>query len=329
MYSKYFMEKMVKIIPDVTTSIKKVDEICSTLFSGAFMAAMIYLSFSVVLSILLIIFKSLSGYVPEWILWIPFYIYGGILTVVAIIGMLATSKKMKENLPFQEILFKVSRISGYMTGTFLYEPINQISLMFFSNNDKKVTSLGVTAVFMFFTFSLYTYYLAKSNTFTLVGGEQKIEESYAMSKIQNEYYESMLSEKYEILNPVISSDQITAPFLKVFIPVFRNESEIRTAICGNYVKDPNLNSDDNKTQKRLFNIGCYNKYHQIFVNDSLIQVELFSHRHHNMSEFGVVGYIPTANFKIGKNKLTIVKLKNENGDRFKEDFIPFWFAPER
>jgi len=326
MYSKYFMKKIVEEVPDVTTSIKKVDAICSTLFSGAFLASMIYVSMALILSILLLMFKLLSGYVPEWILWIPFYIMGAIMAVLTILGMIGSSKKMKENLAFQKIYYKITRITGKITGTFLSQPISQISLMFFSNNDKKVNSLGVTGAFMLFTFILYTFYLTKSNTIILINGDRKVEEKYAMSNVVNEYYEDLLSEDYEILNPVIPSDQVTTPFLKIFIPVFSNESEVQTSFCGDYVDDDNLNFDENKTQKRLFYIGCYNSYHQVFVNDSLYQVELLRHRHSHMSEFGVVGYIPTSNFKVGKNKLTIVKLKDEKGERLREDFIPFWFA---
>jgi len=326
MYSKYFMEKIVEVIPDVTTSIKKVDAICSTLFSGAFLASMIYISFALIFSVLLLILKLFSGYVPEWILWMPIYIYGSLITVLTIVGMIGSSKKMKENLAFQKIYYKITRFSGKVTGSFLSQPISQISLTFFSNNDKKVNSMGVTAVFMLFTFILYTFYLAKSNTIVLIDGERKVEEKYAMSNVVNEYYEDLLSEDYEILNPVIPSDQITTPFLKIFIPVFSNESDLQTSFCGDYVDDDNLSFEENKTQKRLFNIQCYNNYHQIFVNDSLYKVELLRHRHSHMSEFGVVGYIPTSNFKVGKNKLTVVKLKDEKGEHFREDFIPFWFA---
>lgn len=327
MYSKYYMKKMVEHLPDVTTSIRKVDAICSTLFSGAFLAAMIYISLAIILSVLLLIFKLLSGYVAEWILWIPFYLFGGMFAILTILGMIGQSKKMKENIAFQEVYYKVARATGLFTGSLLYEPINQISLMFFSNNDKKVNSLGVSGVFVLFTFILYTTYVVKSNTGILVDGERKIEESYAMSKIEGNYYEELLSDGYEILSPVISSDQISSPFLKVFIPVFMNESEIQTTFCGDYVKDSNLSMDDNKSKRRMFQIQCYNKYHQVFINDKLMKVDLFSHRHKNMGEFGVLGYIPTTDFKIGKNKLTVVKLRSPKGERFREDFIPFWFAP--
>ena len=46
----------------------------------------------------------------------------------------------------------------------------------------------------------------------------------------------------------------------------------------------------------------------------------------NEKDFGIVTYIPTDNFRKGKNELRTVKLETPAGEIYEELVIPFWFS---
>ena len=140
-------------------------------------------------------------------------------------------------------------------------------------------------------------------------------------------YENNLFEMNErILTTVIESERIEGNTMKVFVPIFENEEPIYEGLCGEYEADDELSRDENRPLKRAFYLNCYHEYHRFYVNDNLYQPELMKYEHPNKGEYGILTYLPTDNFKIGKNMLRVEKLKNKEGEVYRTMNVGFWYS---
>lgn len=325
-FSKIYVRKFTALLPKVKDTIQEVDKICSTLFAGAFAFLMMYSMMSFVITVLLIIYNLLLNVTTSDVL-MPF-VYGiqVIFAGIVILSMIANMERFRENEQFQNRYFVVAKYFSYFMSPFFFKPINQITMTFFSSYEKGKSSLLLPTSFFLIAMTLSMTHIQKSNVRHLIIGGKSELPFFRKNKVYPEFYEEQHSEKKRILNPIIPSDQITGAFLKIFIPVFDNESFIEENFCEPYKNDDSKNRFTNRRLKREQMIFCYQKYHQIFINDSLYQVDFLTHDHSYNEEFGILGYIPTNDFQKGKNEVRIVKLETPEGTIYDELTIPFWFS---
>lgn len=328
LYSPYFTKKLIKLLPKVTDQIKRVDEICSTLFSAAFSFLMMGGMFAIAAAIYLLIYNVLLIFIDAKILNYGVYALGGLFILFSIVGTLSSIKWFKNSEAYQNFFFKFNLLFNILSFNIFFKPANMMMTTFYSNYKKGESSLILPISFFTIGMFLTVYYVFNSNITYMLGkynlpevGILEKNKSYAFN------YENQLKKGEAILYPTIPSDQIESPFLRVFIPVFKNERFIQKTFCAPYEEDDSKSEEVNNRLKREQKLDCYKKYHQVFVNDSLYQVnEFMKHDHPNNEEFGIIGYLPTNHFKFGKNNLRIVKLKNKEEEVYDEFNIPFWFS---
>jgi len=77
-------------------------------------------------------------------------------------------------------------------------------------------------------------------------------------------------------------------------------------------------------------ITCMTGFFRLTLNDSIIaQPGWMFHEHPVVGSPGVVAYLPTANFKSGKNVLTVQIPSSVNPDSLRlYGQVPFWFGPK-
>lgn len=323
MYSPFYTRKMVDSLPTIPETILSVDELCSTLFSSAFVFLMIYGSVSLLGIPLIFLYNFLSEFVPPIILNIPLYVFGALALLVSLMGTFNFIEKFKQNEKAQNFFFNISKYFNRFNPFSKY--INQIMMTFMTNSEKGKSRFLLTMMFLLCAMTLSLTHFRTSNISILIKGKGGDNSFFQANRMYPSFYENQYLEGKEILNPIISSDQITGKFLSVFIPIFKNESFIREALCETYVSDSTKSDDDNRKIEKEQRVFCYRKYHQVYVNDSLYQIELLHKNHMNKDEFGLVGYIPTDDFQIGKNILEVVKVQDDKGTIFQRTEIPFWF----
>lgn len=324
-YSPVYVKTFTSDLPKVRDSIKKIDDICSSLFAGAFGFLLMYGTCALTLSILLLVYNLLLPYIPKGILLGLAYGLGLILSAFVVFSILISMKRFHKNEKLQTNFAKISKYFGYIISGVFYKPTNQLMMTFYSNHKKnKSSSPFMTIAFITIAIGFTLYHIRTSNIRYLIHKGQTEEPYHRSNWVYSSFYENQMNHK-PIIHPIIESDQIHSSFLKVFIPIFKNEDFIQDNICGEYQSIDSLDDQQNRSRKRIFELDCYSQYHQIFVNDSLYKVEFLSHRHPNNNEFGILCYVPSHHFKLGKNEVRTVKLKNNKQELYEELTIPFWY----
>ena len=319
-YSKIYTEKMLSILPKLEDSIKKVDELCSVIFSAAFTFLLMYTYIGLLASVYLLIFNMLSSYVSIYILLIPLGFLVVVLLVQMVVTTIANIKSNKSKKKLQIWNFKIVKFSSILLYGPIYKSILQV-LMIFGSNFKKKKSL-VYLIFLFLISGIFVarVQLDKTNIPYLVAKDSYFDST----RVNSNYYETENENNTFLLTPEIESDRTTSNLLKVFIPIFSNEEKMRENICDDFVEDSNKSRVEQRQDRRLNDLDCFNKYNVVYVNGEKIPVDYLKYEHPRTKQFGVLGYVTLSNPKIGMNTITIKKEYDEQ--HIEEWSIPFYYS---
>ena len=144
------------------------------------------------------------------------------------------------------------------------------------------------------------------------------------SIVESQYYESSNQNNNFLLTPEIESDIIESKYVKIYIPVFKNERKMRDEFCGVFETDDNNSRSVRRKNQREHTLECYHKYNRIYVNEKPITVNFMRYTHHRTNQFGIIAYIDSDHIDQGKNTLEIKK--EFQGDNAQDWKIPFYFV---
>lgn len=328
-YSSIYSKLLADKLPKIKDSIKDIDNMCSSMFSGAFAFLLMYGMMSISFSVILAIYMLTKDFIP-FPVWVALgAIFTIIMLVVTIFGTMGKSEKFRNNEKLQKNFFRMSYLFGIIATPFVYKPINQI-LFTTSSNSKSVSSNFKVAVpFFLIAMFLSTYHIEKSNIgyMILKGNGENI------NLHENTVYPNHYLDQYEvdqnIFVPVIDSDIVEGPFVKLFVPILKNESFLQEEICGEHEKDKSLDKDAQSIRRNQFRLDCYKKYISINVNGVSYPADFMKHRNPQGDRNGVLCYIPSSIFALGKNKIGVEKTKNKEGEIYDKYTINFWYAPNK
>jgi hypothetical protein len=324
-YSKIYTEKMLSILPKLTDSIKKVDELCSVIFSAAFTFLLMYAYMAFLASVYLVVFNLLSDFVPTLILLIPLALFLIVLVGQMIISIVANLKNNKEKEKLQILSFKVAKFGSIMMLGPLYRSVLQVTMIFGSNFKKNKALAYLMFSFLIVGMPLAVYQMNKTNIPYLIKSGMGIE-SDAL-KVNPNYYQSENSNNAFLLTPEIQSDIINTKVVKVFIPIFDNEKKLRETTCDPYVADDSKSKLEQRKEARLNSLNCYHQYNMIYLNDKKTVVDYLKYTHPRTNQFGVIAYIPLTDSVLGLNRVTIKK--EYDADNIKEWSIPFYYTANK
>ena len=328
-YSPIYSRLLAAKLPSIKETIKKVDKQCSTMFSGAFVFMLLYGSMSLSFTFILGIYALTKDFIPFFIWIILGVLFGLAVIVMSVLGPMSKSEKFRNNEFLQKIFFKMSYWFGNLTTPFFFKPVNQILFTYGTHAKSATSNIRVSVPFFAIAMFLSLFHLQKSNIGILInkGNGENI------NIHENTIYKTHYLDQYEvgdnIFVPVLESDVITDPFIKLFIPILRNESSIQDIICGKYEEDKSLDSDTEYKIQKQFQLDCYNKYITIKINDTLFDAELLRHNHSQGDRKGVLCYIPSKILSEGKNQIKVQKIKNTEQEIYDEYTINFWYAPSK
>jgi len=319
-YSKIYTEKILSILPKLEDSIKKVDELCSVIFSVAFTFLLIYTYMAFLASVYLLIFNMLESYVPTYILLIPLGFIALGLLIQMVLSVVANLKGNKEKEKLQILSFKVVRFVSMLLYGPLYRPILQVSMIFGSNFKKKKSLVYLIFLFLVSGAIVALVQFDKTNIPYLI-----VKDSYVdTTRVNSDYYENQNEYNEFLLTPEIESDRIKSNSIKVFIPIFSNEKKMREDVCDDYIKDDNKSRNEQRKARGLNYLECYHKYNFVYINGEKIQVEYLKYNHSRTKQFGILGYVTLSNLKVGMNTITIKKEYSEQ--HIDEWSIPFYYS---
>ena len=323
-YSKIYTEKILSILPKLTDSIKKVDELCSVIFSVAFTFLLMYGYMSIFASIYLLIYNLLSDYIHQYILLIPAIIGAILMLVQMIVTIIANLKVYRENEKIQTLSFKVNQLASFMLFGPLNKAILQVSMIFGSNFKKKKSLVNLVLTFIFLGIFLTGYQLKNTNILYLANNNKY----YNSTKVYASFYKEDNINNTFLLSPEIASDKVTSEVLKIFIPVFKHEKDLRTAPCDTLQIGKEATSDIKRSIQTDNFLNCIDTYYQLFIDDKKITVDfLRQNAHARTKQAGVISYVDVSQLTKG---IHILEIKKEYGNASNLNWkIPFYYLPKK
>ncbi|KAB1153388.1 hypothetical protein F7018_17130 [Tenacibaculum aiptasiae] len=319
-YSKIYTEKILSILPKLKDSIKKVDELCSVIFSVAFTFLLIYAYSAIFSSLYLLLFNLLVPYVDAFILLIP----AGIIIIGAITQTILTFfsnlKMNKEKEGLQILNFKLVKfVSMIMFGP-LYKNILQVSMIFGSNFKKKKSIVYLILVFAVAGIFMFAVQLKDTNTLHLISKNKR----YDSTRTYADFYKSDNEKNDFLLTPEIESRKVTSNTLELFIPVYEYELKIRKENCGDYQEDDKKSDIEQKEARIQHLLDCYKSYNIVSLDGKKLDVEFLRYNNHpRTNQFGLVCYLDLNEISKGIHKIKVEKKSYDKN--YLEWTIPFYY----
>lgn len=319
-YSPIYTKKILGVLPKISTSISKIDELCSVIFSAAFAFMMIYLYITVTASIFLILLNKLKDLVPIWILLIPIALLALFMVLGMLISIPANLKRFRQNETIQHLYFLYARWGAVI----LYGPLNKSILqisMIFGSNFKKKKGLVKMILFMLFIGVIFgTTQMVDSNFGYLVNYSNQLDNT----KIHSSFFADKNINQDFLFTPEISSNIVKESTIEIFIPIFEHEIKLFKNVCEIEMSDNVGDKEpEERTSIRKAYLKCYQSQNKIFIDNINVSTNFLKTDHSRTGQYGLTSFIDLENLKRGQHEIRIQKtLDNEN---IKEWYIPFFF----
>lgn len=325
-FSKHFTQRLKEEVEYSSDIIQDLDDLCSLVFSMAANTVMIFVAISLDVLILFGIWSIIGNLFSPEIATIVIKSLLGLLIIVFIISFLFNLKKVRDTDFAKKWHFPFFQWSSKIFLHIFYRPIQVLGYTFTTNLELKKYYTW-SFVGMAFIMMLSMNKLIHSSAL-LFSRSDVMEIFYNRSdRMYAENYDNLRNGNHgRILSAVIESDRISGPSMRVFVPVFNNESVWQEDVCGEYEKDENISKRENKELKRVFYKDCLKKYHRFYVNDKIYELNIQKFEHDNKKEDGILVYFPTDDFIIGENLLKIEKWSSDTIMRTMK--VPFRFEPK-
>ena len=318
-YSEIYTEKMLNILPKLKDSIQKVDELCSVIFSAAFTLLLMYGYIAIFTSIYLLAFNLLSPYISAYILLAPAAILFLVGMIQSVFVLIANRKSNRHKIKLQNALFKFVQTTSIFTYGPLYKSILQVTMIFGSNFKKKKSIVYLIILFLVSGVFVSAKKLLDTNIPYLIDNKMY----FNLSNAYPEFYRSENKKLNFLLAPEIDSDRIETNVLKLFIPIYKHEKNMRTSICEKIEKDPEASDLENRKKRTAQQVACYELYNFAYLNGEKISLDFLPYYHSITNQFGVISYIDLSGLNTGMQKLEIKKEFSE--DNVQEWAIPFYY----
>lgn len=314
-YSPLYTEKLLAFLPNIKDSIKKVDELCSVIFSAAFTLLLLYAYLGIWASVYLLMFNFLVEYIPATILLIPLYLIGAMMLIQTLMAIIGNKGALRDNDSFQTKAVRLVKLTSLIVYGPFYKSITQVMMLFGSNFKKKKSLVYLVILFIVSGMFLSVVKMLDTNIPYLIN-----ENSYFdSSKARAAYYATENQDIDFLLFPEIESDAINAEVLRLFIPVFEHEGKYRETLCG-VIDKANY---ENRAERMEALLSCYKGYHKISIGGQEIDLDFLRYTHPNTGQSGIITYVPLEGLEKGLQRLIVRK---ELGEEYEREWsIPFYY----
>lgn len=332
-HSEYFRSQLKKRLGTLQSYVNQLDSTCSSLLSISFLAALTLLGISTTYFIGYAFIKVISLLIPsETLSKYDSIIYGVFVGGFFLFGLVNAVLNMARFKGIERVeKFKFRFYFGFNSVLFPFtgDALQRISFVFLSNVPEKKYYMAFGVFMVMFMLAIPFTFSSGRLVETLLQKRLFYSNDAPEFLIDNSYYEDIFDPKSPILTATIPSEQIEGKLLKVFLSYPKRLDKELEKICKPLEVAENVEEEQASLQKDMHSIACLDKFFTIAVNDSIYQKDLLFHRHHVTKELGLLTYLPTTNFKIGKNILKITRYHSDSTQKFRNIFvIPFWYVPD-
>lgn len=340
-YSDFFTDRLKKKVISLDNLVVMLDEICSLMFSFAFLIMSILIAFGMYMLVLGVMTFSMSFFVDffdGWIGTVLGLISAIIIFTYLIFGLvyfidyftLGFFKKFKW---LSKIYYPFYRFFGVITISVISKSIYYYLISRFSKKRIRIVYLVAGLIILMTVLADYDQY-------------QYYPDNDPERTLLINHYDNLRPQDHYISNVSIQSDVISGGFLKLFIRYDPEDNSRIQGICPDFVpakKDGfnwsmtfkpteggvNLTTQNFEGEDRKKLLECLSSLFSVSINDSsYTELKYYFTHHFSKEQKGLITMIGTSSFNKGENTLHVQKtFLNEEGEEETEDlaFVPFWF----
>jgi hypothetical protein len=315
--------------------ILRMDRMCNQVFGFAFSIALFGFGLGMVYLLIFGISFIIKYFFPNYhsqVAMVFFCVLGFVpLASQALLSTLPEEKYPKTHKVLGNILVNLPKFLF----PFVYKPFNYLYLALSSNTSKwrfYTVFIGIFIVIMLGVLFVLTQTIASLRQY-----DQPIAAQSFLGIYQNQFlarpeaYEDQMPDKARLNSIVLPSELISGPLMKVFIPYPKRWDEALSRYCT----VPKYDRDSMPKLRRRFledssKVACLAQHLRLQVNDSMYKEnEWVFQRHKVTGTYGLITYVPTQGFKVGKNALRATLTSETKADSTEVlGEVPFWFAKE-
>jgi len=317
--------------------ILRLDRLCNQVFSFAFLVAL----FSMGISFAYLLIFSIIHLVP---LFIPGE--AGKLTSVAVLSvfvliammpgillLVLRNKRFAENKRLQYLSDFSNWLSPNVIMPLVGRPLNYLNLTFTSNVSRRrmYTVLTLVMVLMFSgVLTLLLHTMLDLSGRTGFAFHSFFAQDAGVNLLDARRYDNLRPEGQALPKVSIPADMVSEPFLRVFVTYPKSLDARLSQYCSAVVLPDSLPKQMRRHLTDSTHLECFSRFFQISVNDSTYApAEWIFHQHPLQNTRGVLTYLPTGQFRQGKNVLMIQVPSEKNADSLSTyGVVPFWYAPK-
>ncbi|MBO1256246.1 hypothetical protein J3L16_11195 [Alteromonas sp. 5E99-2] len=324
-YSEIYTKRLLLILPKLQKSQQKIDELCSVIFSAAFLLLLVYSISAVIFSAYIFSYNFLIEFLPKWLLLIPVWIFVSIISMHGLFSILGNMSKFNEHEKIQRGLFYTVHVSYILISGPMYKYVLQISTIFSANFKKKKGLVFLLALFVIIGVGVATYKMIHTNIPYLTAKSDFYNDGYEYfdeSHIYPDYYQTQNQNRTFLLSPEIDSDVVKGGVIKIFIPIFKHEAGLQKKACGVFEENDEAEGKA-RARENAFELNCYKQYHQVILSGKSVEASFMQYRHPRTKQDGILGYIDTQALDLGHQSIVVKKIKgNKAVSKWR---IPFYF----
>jgi len=340
-YSDFFTEKLKKKVISLDNLVVMLDEICSLIFSFAFLIMSILFAFGLYLLFIGVVGLSLGTLITltTGTLSTIIGIIGATMSIVILISGLIyfidylTLGFFKKFRWFSKIYYPFYQFYGAITLAVISKSIYYYLISRFSKKRIRIVYVLALAVIIFNSLTEFDQYQFFPNEI----------DNRVLSI--NEYDNLRPADTY-ITGASIESNIVSNGFFQLFLRYDPKDNELIQSNCPDFAplkkdgwnwsmkidtKDGNLllRGQDFAEEDKNKLLDCISSLYSVSINDSIYSdIKYYYYTHPSKGQKGLVTMISSAGFKKGENVLRIKKVSiDEEGEEVVVDFteIPFWF----
>lgn len=340
-YSDFFTDRLKKKVISLDNLVVMLDEICSLIFSFAFLIMSVILAFGLYLVFLGVTAFSLGSIVTATtgtLSTVISIVAASVFFVILISGLIyvidyLTLGFFKKYKWISKIYYPFYRFYGFITLAVISKSIYYYLISKFSKRRIRIVYLLALVVIIFnwlTKFDQYQFYPQKSENLVLA---------------TNQYDNLRSSEKY-IAGASIHSNIVKDGFLQLFVRYNPRDNELIKSNCPDFDPIKNdgwnwsmkvdrsdgnflLNDQNFDEQDKDKLLDCMSSFYQVSINDSIYsELKYYYYSHPSKEQKGLLTMINSSGFNKGENLIKIKKVSiDEDGERIEDDFtqIPFWY----
>ncbi len=322
--SEAFLDRLLEDYGDVNGYIKRLDNICSSVFALTFSGAYTMVAICISILVVLLLSYGLHYLLPAYSVLKIMAIIGGVFMVAALSNAMFAVKSIRESAFAQRWHYPLTMTFNRMLYNFAARPVLTIQYTSLTGSDLK-RYFGILGLVVVVSLGLMISTILNSRAIYLL---PKIYWRYGGDPgwVRTSGYANTLQEKSLLLAPLLERDELEAGASTwIFVPLPKRELEVLTEQCQTPEPDTEgLSSTASRQQWTERFLACADEYLAFRLNGEPITPSAFKrHYYPNQSEPGVLVYFDRLPTVAGQNTFAIQHGYRNDADEPRTSYLPF------